>query len=92
MGCDVFLEGGVRAAAFPFLLRTVDAQGEMVTREFHFARFAIPRRVYTRSHLDYVARVMLRVRENSRRNTGYRCTYAPKVLGHFFSKFEPITQ
>jgi tryptophanase len=91
MGCDVYLEGGVRAAAFPFLLKSIDAVGDVVTREFHFARFAVPRRVYTKSHLEYVASVMARVKESAKQNKGYRCTYSPKVLGHFFSKFEPIT-
>jgi len=90
LGCDVFLEGGVRAAAFPFVLKTVDASGEIVEREFHFARFAVPRRVYTQSHLDYVAGVMARVKAVAPQNKGYRCTHAPKVLGHFFSRFEPL--
>jgi tryptophanase len=90
MGADVYLEGGVRAAAFPFELKTVDASGNVVTKEFHFARFAVPRRVYTQSHLDYVGRVMRRVRENARENHGYRCTYRPEVLGHFFARFEPL--
>ncbi|HYQ41072.1 MAG TPA: tryptophanase [Polyangiaceae bacterium] len=91
MGCDVYREGGVRAAAFPFSLKTVDGTGQIVTREFHFARFAIPRRVYTQSHLDYVGNVMARVAQNAPRNKGYRCTYAPEVLGHFFAKFEPLS-
>jgi tryptophanase len=90
MGCDVYLEGGVRAAAFPFPLKTIDRTGKIVTRDFQFARFAIPRRVYTKSHLDYVGAVMRKVKENARRSTGYRRTYAPEVLGHFFAKFEPL--
>jgi len=90
LGCDVYREGGVRAAAFPFALKTVDTSGKIVTREFHFARFAVPRRVYTQSHLDYVGRVMARVKENAHRNQGYRCTHRPEVLGHFFAKFEPL--
>ena len=90
MGCDVYREGGVRAAAFPFVLKSVDRTGSIVTREFHFARFAVPRRVYTKSHLDYVGRVMDRVKQNAGQNKGYRCTYTPEVLGHFFAKFEPI--
>jgi tryptophanase len=90
MGCDAYLQGGVRAAAFPFHLKTIDAAGEIVTREFQFARFAIPRRVYTKSHLDYVGGVMRKVKEQSRNSTGYRKTYAPEVLGHFFAKFEPL--
>jgi len=90
MGCDVYLEGGVRAAAFPFALKTVDSNGQILTREFHFARFAVPRRVYTKSHLDYVAGVMSRVKQHAHQNAGYRCTYAPEVLGHFFARFEPL--
>jgi tryptophanase len=90
MGCDVYREGGVRAAAFPFVLKTLDGTGAIASRAFHFARFAVPRRVYTKSHLDYVAAVMARVKEGASRNKGYRCTHAPEVLGHFFSRFEPI--
>lgn len=90
MGCDVYREGGVRAAAFPFSIQTVDEKGELLTRQFHFARFALPRRVYTQSHLDYVVRTMKKVKANAAHNRGYRCTHRPAVLGHFFSKFEPI--
>jgi len=90
MGCDVYREGGVRAAAFPFALRTLDGTGQIVSREFHFARFAIPRRVYTKSHLDYVGKIMARVVQNAPQSKGYRCTYVPEVLGHFFAKFEPL--
>lgn len=90
MGCDVYREGGVRAAAFPFALKTVDEKGEVLSRQFHFARFALPRRVYTQSHLDYVARTMAKVKANAAQSRGYRCTHRPEVLGHFFSKFEPI--
>jgi tryptophanase len=92
LGCDVYLEGGVRAAAFPFLLKTIDAAGEFVDRRFAFARFAIPRRVYSRNHLDYVVEVMARVQENAKNNPGYRRTYEPEVLGHFFAKFEPLAR
>lgn len=90
MGCDVYREGGVRAAAFPFVLEGLDADGKIEQKTFHFARFAVPRRVYTKSHLDYVARVMARVKANAAQNAGYRCTHAPEVLGHFFSRFEPL--
>jgi len=90
MGCDVFREGGVRAAAFPFVLQSLGDSGQLTRRTFHFARFALPRRVYTKSHLDYVAAVMARVKEAAPRNLGYRCTHSPEVLGHFFAKFEPL--
>ena len=91
LGSDVYLEGGVRAAAFPFRLHTVESSGRDLTREFQFARFAVPRRAYSKSHLEYVAKVMARVKDVAKHNRGYRCTYSPEVLGHFFSKFEPVT-
>ncbi len=88
---DLYLEGGVRAVAMPFPLNTISAEtGEMVSRTFEFARFAIPRRVFTKGHMEYVAKVMKRVKENAPKNNGYKITYWPKILGHFFAKFEPI--
>jgi tryptophanase len=91
MACDLYLEGGVRAGAIPFDLQTIDPKtGDIHSRLFQFARFAVPRRVYTRSHLEYVARVMARVREKAGASRGYRLVHAPEVLGHFFSKFEPL--
>jgi tryptophanase len=91
MACDLYLEGGVRAGALPFHMKTVNAAGEIVARDFQFARFAIPRRVYSKRHLEFVARAMRRVKENAPRTKGYRLTYAPDVLAHFFAKFEPLS-
>jgi tryptophanase len=89
--CDLYLEGGVRAGAIPFHLKTVHpSTGDIVTREFQFARFAIPRRVYSQSHIEFVAEAMRRVKKNASHNRGYRLTYAPEVLAHFFAKFEPL--
>jgi tryptophanase len=91
LACDLYLEGGVRAGAIPFHLKTVDPNtGDIVARDFQFARFAIPRRVYTQSHLDFVASAMRRVKARAKTNRGYRLTYAPDVLAHFFAKFEPL--
>lgn len=88
--CDLYLEGGVRAGAAPFRVDTVVPEsGEVVRKIFQFARFAIPRRVYSKGQLDYVGQVMMQVVANSSKNRGYRLIYAPEVLGHFFAKFEP---
>jgi tryptophanase len=88
--CDMYLEGGVRVGAIPFHMHTVSVpDGEIVPREFQFARIAIPRRTYTRSHLEYVALVVERVKAVAARNRGYRAVEMPDVLGHFFAKYEP---
>jgi len=70
----------------------VDAStGEISAKAFQFARLAIPRRVYSKSHLEYVAKVMARVKENAAHSRGYRLVKTSEVLPHFFSTFEPIT-
>jgi tryptophanase len=89
---DLYLEGALRAAAIPFTLNTVAASsGETVKRVFQFARFAIPRRVYGKAHMEYVAEIMGRVRELAPNSRGFRVVHAPPVLGHFFAKYAPLT-
>jgi tyrosine phenol-lyase len=87
---DLYLEGGVRAGAIPFTMNTIDLKsGDIAQRSFQFARFAVPRRVYSKAHMEYVAEVFARVKSNASRNRGYRVVEHPDVLGHFFAKFEP---
>lgn len=90
MAADLYVEGAVRVGAITFHMNRVSPTGDIIQKAFQFARFAIPRRVYTRSHLEYVAKVMHRVKERAHENPGYRIVYMPQVLGHFFAKFEPL--
>jgi tryptophanase len=96
MAADLYLEGAVRAGAIPFHLRSVDPKtGEFFERDFMLARFALPRRLYTKGHLDYVGEVMARVKKNASRSKGYERVKdpveVPSVLDHFFAKYRPIT-
>src|SRR5690606_15153252 len=85
---DMYLEGGIRVAAAPFPIKTVDPRsGDLVERVFQFARLAIPRRVYTKSHMEYVAEILRRVKERASTNTGYRVVSGGGALGHFFARF-----
>jgi tryptophanase len=54
-------------------------------------RLAIPRRVYTQSHIDYVVEIILRVWERRDQITGMRLTYEAPFLRHFTAHLEPIT-
>lgn len=90
---DFYLAGGVRVAAAPFQMNTIDLpSGEIVERGFQFARFAVPRRVYTQSHMDYVAEIASHVVSNAAKNPGYSVAHHPTALGHFFAKFAPLSQ
>lgn len=88
---DFYLEGAVRLAAAPFVLHTVSAKsGEIMDKTFHLARFAVPRRVYSKAHIEYVAGVAERVAHNAAKSPGYRMVHSAEVLSHFFVKFEPL--
>ena len=53
-------------------------------------RLAIPRRVYTQSHIDYAAEAVIAVAKMKDDLRGYRIASAPKVLRHFTAAFEPL--
>ena len=52
-------------------------------------RLAIPRRVYTQSHIDYVVEVILEVWKNRENIRGMKLTYEAPFLRHFTAKLEP---
>jgi tryptophanase len=53
-------------------------------------RLAIPRRVYTQSHIDYLVEVILEVWKNRAQIRGMRLTYEAPFLRHFTAHLEPI--
>ncbi|MFO7646141.1 MAG: hypothetical protein R6W95_17295, partial [Desulfosarcina sp.] len=57
--------------------------GEVLPAPNELVRFAIPRRVYTRSHLDYVGEVAQVVASNAHKIKGLEITWAPELLRHF---------
>jgi tryptophanase len=64
--------------------------GEMVYPKLELVRLALPRRVYTQSHLDYVAGILKEIWEKRDAYRGFRITYAPELLRHFTARFEPL--
>jgi tryptophanase len=62
----------------------------MIHPRLELVRLAIPRRVYTQSHLDYVARTLIKIADRKDDIPGYRITYAAELLRHFTAKFEPV--
>jgi tryptophanase len=53
-------------------------------------RLAIPRRVYTQSHIDYVIEVILEVWRRRERIRGLKLTYEAPFLRHFTAHLEPL--
>ncbi|MBN2500876.1 MAG: tryptophanase [Anaerolineales bacterium] len=92
LSVELYREGGIRSVELgtvAFAYEDPDT-GQMVYPELDVVRLAIPRRVYTQSHLDYVVETMQRILEHGEQISGYRIVYAPKLLRHFTARFEPL--
>ena len=93
LGCQLYLDGGIRCAELGSLyLGTFDEEHQLTApAPFELVRLAIPRRVYTDTHLEYVAAVIADIAKDPERVTGYRIVSAPPVLRHFKVRLEPLT-
>jgi tryptophanase len=91
---ELYLEGGIRAVELGSVAfaRTDAKTGEMILPPFELVRLAIPRRVYTQAHLDFVIKMMQKIKERHHAIPGYRLTYAPELLRHFTARFEPSAE
>jgi tryptophanase len=92
LAVEMYLEGGIRGVevgSVAFAHPDPDT-GEMRHPALELVRLAIPRRVYTQAHLDFVADVVARVKKRRKKVRGYRFTYAPKLLRHFTARYEQV--
>jgi tryptophanase len=88
----MYREGGIRAVELgtvAFGYQDPDT-GEDIFPALDLVRMAIPRRVYTQSHLDYVVDVITEIANKSSQINGFRITYQPRLLRHFTARFEPL--
>ncbi|MGE5250317.1 MAG: tryptophanase [Bacteroidota bacterium] len=92
LAIELYREGairGVEIGSVMFAYPDPDT-GRMVYPKLELLRLAIPRRTYTRSHMDYVADSLARIKARAGDVRGYRFTYAPELLRHFTARFEPL--
>ena len=88
----LFIEGGVRAVEIGTVMFGMHPDGTETAHSMDLVRLAIPRRVYTQSHLDYVAEVVLAVAARRESFRGWRITEAPRALRHFSARFEAFKE
>ena len=78
----LYIEGGIRAVEVgKFMFK--DAK-------YNFVRLAIPRRVYTKSHLEYVIEVFEEIKKKKQLIRGMKIIKESKYLRHFTAYLEPI--
>jgi tryptophanase len=86
----LYVEAGVRSVEIGTVMFGLHADGTEVPGAMDLVRLAIPRRVYTQSHIDYVAEAVIAVAAMKDRLRGYRIASAPKFLRHFTAHFEAL--
>ncbi len=88
---ELFLEGGVRGVEIgTVMFGKYDADGKTIPAPMELVRLAIPRRVYTQSHIDYVAEVIIEVFKRREKIKGYKIIYETPLLRHFTARFEQL--
>lgn len=87
--CDLYIKGGIRAVEIGSLMfGKYDNEGHLIPATNELVRLAIPRRVYTQSHIDYVLDIFNDILEMKNQTSGYKITYEPPFLRHFTARLE----
>ena len=84
LAAELYLEGGIRSVEIGTLMFGANAAMDLV-------RLAIPRRVYTQSHIDYVVEIILEVWKRREQIRGLKLTYEAPFLRHFTARLAPIS-
>ncbi len=83
LAVELYRHAGVRSVEIGSVMFGEHARHELL-------RLAIPRRVYTQSHIDYLVEAILEVNARKESLRGLRMTYEPEYLRHFTARFEPL--
>ena len=86
----LYREGGIRGCEIGTVMFGQHPDGSETPAPMELVRLAIPRRVYTQSHIDYVIEVVRWVAQRAAELPGYRIVEQPAQLRHFTARFEPV--
>ncbi|RPI66919.1 MAG: tryptophanase, partial [Ignavibacteriae bacterium] len=89
--CALYLEAGIRGVEIGSLMfGTTDEGGNPVAPPMELVRLAMPRRVYTQSHVDYCVEAIINVFKNRDQLKGLRITEEAPYLRHFTAKLSVV--
>jgi tryptophanase len=91
--CELFKAGGIRSVEIGSVMfgKYDPATKKLISPSMELVRLAIPRRVYTQSHIDYVVEVILEVFRRRDQLKGMKIVEESPVLRHFTAKFKYIS-
>lgn len=87
----LYREGGIRGCEIGTVMFGMRPDGTESPGPMELVRLAIPRRVYTQSHIDYVIEVVRSVAADAAGLQGYRIVEQPAQLRHFTARFELLS-
>jgi tryptophanase len=88
----LYVEGGIRSVEIGSLMfGKYDANKKLIPAQMELVRLAIPRRVYTQSHIDYVAEVIIEVFNKRNEIKGLQIIEESPTLRHFTAKLKTAT-
>jgi tryptophanase len=90
LAVEMYLHAGIRACEIGTVMFGAQMDGTEKAAPMDLVRLAIPRRVYTQSHIDYVIEALLEINERKDKLKGMRIAWQPKQLRHFSAKFLPL--
>jgi len=91
LACEMYLHAGIRACEIGTVMFGLQADGVTeLPASMDLVRLAIPRRVYTQSHIDYVIETLVEINENKNSLKGMKINWQPKQLRHFSARFSYI--
>ncbi|HYL45894.1 MAG TPA: tryptophanase [Candidatus Limnocylindrales bacterium] len=91
LAAELYVEGGIRSVEIGTLMfGKRDQNGAEQAGPMDLLRLAIPRRVYTQSHIDYVVEVILEVWRRREKIRGLALTYQAPLLRHFTARFRRL--
>jgi len=90
LAVELYRVGGIRGCEIGTVMFGLQPDGTEIPADMDLVRLAIPRRVYTQSHIDYVIECFEEVHANKDQVKGCRITWAPPALRHFTAKFEML--
>jgi len=90
LSIELYLEAGIRSVEIGSVMfaRKDPSTGKEIAAQMELVRLAIPRRVYTQSHIDYVVESILNVYERRKEIRGVRIVEQAPFLRHFTARFE----
>jgi tryptophanase len=89
--CELYLKAGIRTVEIgSVMFGKYDDDHDLIPANMELVRLAIPRRVYTQSHIEYVIETFAEILQDAPKIKGYKITQEPQYLRHFTAHFEKL--